>query len=166
MLLSSNNNLLFSCFETLIMADVTSCGNALHKIITASYPDASLSMKMCAQRKAGRRQRASPAICTLPMVTCSSSPVTRVSRSPLPCEKRGVWGRGWNYNVLKQLAYYFAVLTSYVYRDMKHAGISRSAQEKSQVRRSPRLLKIERPAQIWMTDARARFSRQKWRILF
>ena len=39
---------------------------------------------MCAQRKAGRR----PAVCTLPMVPCGSSPVTRVSRSPLPCEKR------------------------------------------------------------------------------
>ena len=25
---------------------------------------------------------------TLPMVPCGSSPVTRVSRSPLPCEKR------------------------------------------------------------------------------
>ena len=28
------------------------------------------------------------AVCTLPMVPCGSSPVTRVSRSPLPCEKR------------------------------------------------------------------------------
>ena len=43
---------------------------------------------MCAQRKAGRRQRARFAVCTLPMVPCGSSPVTRVSRSPLPCEKR------------------------------------------------------------------------------
>ena len=68
------------------MAEVTSCGNAGYKIITASYPDASLSMKMCAQRKARRRQRASPAVCTLPIVTCGSSPVTRVSRSPLLCE--------------------------------------------------------------------------------
>ena len=51
---------------------------------TASYPVVSLSM--CAQRKAGRRQ--SPAVSTLPMVPCGSSPVTRVSRSPLPCEKR------------------------------------------------------------------------------
>ena len=57
----------------------------------ASYPDVSLLMKMCAQRKAGRRQR--PAVCTLPMVPCGSSPVTpRVSRSPLPCEKRSAWG--------------------------------------------------------------------------
>ena len=40
----------------------------------------SLPMKMCAQRKAERRQRAR---CTLPMVPCGSSPVTRVSRSPL-----------------------------------------------------------------------------------
>ena len=53
---------------------------------------------MCAQRKAGRRERerrASPAICTLPMVPCGSSPVTRVSRSPLPCKKRSAWGGGW-----------------------------------------------------------------------
>ena len=48
------------------MADMTSCGNALYKIISASYPDASLSMKMCAQRKAGRRQRASPAAVPFP----------------------------------------------------------------------------------------------------
>ena len=64
---------------------------------TASHLDLSLSMKMCAQRKAGRRQRArraSPAVCTLPMVPCGSSPVTRVSRSPLPCEKRSAWGGG------------------------------------------------------------------------
>ena len=150
MLLSSNNNLLFSCFEALIMADMTSCGNALYKIISASYPDASLSMKMCAQRKAGRRQRASPAVCTLPMVTCSSSPVTRVSREPLPCEKRRAWGGIWNYNVLKHLAYSFAVLTSYIYRDMKNAGISKSAQEKTQFRRSPIFWKS---AQIWMASA-------------
>ena len=52
------------------------------------YPDVSLSMKMCAQRKAGR---------TLPMVPCGSSPVTRVSRSPLRREKRSAWGRGWYY---------------------------------------------------------------------
>ena len=162
MLLSSNNDLLFSCFEALIMADMTSCGNALYKIITASYPDASLSMKMCAQRKAGRRQRASPAVCTLPMVTCSSSPVTRVSRSPLPCEKRRAWGGGWNYNVLKPLAYSFAVLTSYIYRDMKYAGISKSAQKKTQFRRSPIFWKS---AQIRITSACARFWRWEWRSL-
>ena len=45
--------------------------------LPASYPDVSLLMKMFAQRKAGRRQRASPAVCTLPMVPCGSSPVTR-----------------------------------------------------------------------------------------
>ena len=39
----------------------------------ASYPD--VSLKMCAQRKAGRTQLA--AVCTLPMVPCGSSPVTR-----------------------------------------------------------------------------------------
>ena len=38
----------------------------------------SFSMKMCAQGKAGRRQRASPAVCALPMVPCGSSPVARL----------------------------------------------------------------------------------------
>ena len=33
-------------------------------------------------------------VCSLPMVPCGSSPVTRVSRSPLPCEKRSAWGGG------------------------------------------------------------------------
>ena len=46
----------------------------IYTILTASYPDVSLLMKMCAQRKAGRRQ---PAVSTLPMVPCGSSPVTR-----------------------------------------------------------------------------------------
>ena len=45
-----------------------------HDKMSASYPDVSLLRKMCAQRKAGRRQ---PAVCTLPMVPCGSSPVTR-----------------------------------------------------------------------------------------
>ena len=57
----------------------------LDEVVPASYPDVSLSMKMCAQRKAGRRQRVSD-VCTLPMVTCASSPVTRVSRSSLANE--------------------------------------------------------------------------------
>ena len=55
------------------------------EVVPASYPDVSLSIKMCAQRKAGRRQRVSD-VCTLPMVTCASSPVTRVSRSSLANE--------------------------------------------------------------------------------
>ena len=50
----------------------------------------SLSMKMCAQRKAGRRQWA---FCTLPMVPCSSSPVIYLGGS---CEKRSAWGGGWS----------------------------------------------------------------------
>ena len=60
-------------------------------------------MKMCAQRKAGR----SPAVCTLPMVPCGSSPVTRVSRSPLPCEKRSAWGGGWPFITFKDLIFVF-----------------------------------------------------------
>ena len=34
-------------------------------------------------------------VCTLPMVPYGASPVTRVSRSPLRCEKRSTWGEGW-----------------------------------------------------------------------
>ena len=43
----------------------------------ASYPDVSLSLSMniCAQRKAGGRKRAF----LLPIVPCASSPVTRLS---------------------------------------------------------------------------------------
>ena len=43
------------------------------------YPDVSLLMKICAQRKAGVRKRARH----LPIVPYASLPVTRVSRSPL-----------------------------------------------------------------------------------
>lgn len=46
----------------------------------ASHPDVSLSMKICAQRKDGRRKR--PLFFLLPMVHCASSLVTPVSRSP------------------------------------------------------------------------------------
>ena len=56
-------------------------------VCAASYPDVSLLMKMCAQRKAGRRQ--APAVCTLPMVPCGSSPVTRFAlASPMLKTKR------------------------------------------------------------------------------
>ena len=41
------------------------------------------------------RDVAKPSVCTLPMVPCGSWPVTRVSRSPLPCEKQSAWGGGW-----------------------------------------------------------------------
>ena len=50
------------------------------EIVHALYPDVSLSMKIGAQKKAGRGQRSKPSICTLPMVPCGSSPVPRVSR--------------------------------------------------------------------------------------
>ena len=49
------------------------------EIVHAYYPDVSLSMKIGAQKKAGRGQRSKPSICTLP-VPCGSSPVPRVSR--------------------------------------------------------------------------------------
>ena len=56
----------------------------------ASYPDVSMS-----RRKTARRKRAS-LIFLFPMVRCASSPVTRVSISPLTfvwpvSEKRSVW---------------------------------------------------------------------------
>ena len=57
------------------------------EIVPALYPGVSLSMKIGAQKKAGRGQRSKPSVCTLPMVPCCSSSVTRVSHSPLPCEK-------------------------------------------------------------------------------
>ena len=57
------------------------------EIVPALDPDVSLSMKIGAQKKAGRGQRSKPSICTLPIVPCGSSSVTRVSRSPLPFEK-------------------------------------------------------------------------------
>ena len=50
------------------------------EIVPALYPDVSLSMKIGPQRKAGRGQQSKPSVCTTPSVT-------RVSRSPLPCEK-------------------------------------------------------------------------------
>ena len=49
------------------------------EIVPALYPDVSVSMKIGAQKKAGRGQRSKPSICTLPMVPCGSSPVPRVS---------------------------------------------------------------------------------------
>ena len=57
-----------------------------------------LSRWKCARK--GRREgdngwdSASPAVCSLPMVPCGSSPVTLVSRSPLRWEKRSAWGGG------------------------------------------------------------------------
>ena len=61
----------------------------------ASYPDVSLRCARKGRREGDNgRDVASPAVCTLPMVPCGSSPVTRVSRSPLPCEKRRAWGGG------------------------------------------------------------------------
>ena len=47
-----------------------------------------------AQRKAGRRQQASPAVCTLPMVPCGSSPVARLylAKNEAP-EEEAVKGR-------------------------------------------------------------------------
>ena len=59
---------------------------ASYSCFATSYPEVSLSMKICAQRKEGKSKgarRASPRFFTLPMVPCVSSSVTRVLRSPL-----------------------------------------------------------------------------------
>ena len=50
----------------------------------------SLSRWKCARK--GRREGA---VCTLPMVPCGASPVSRVSHSPLRREKWSAWGGGW-----------------------------------------------------------------------
>ena len=49
-------------------------------------------MKMCAQRKPGRRQRDSPAVCSLPMVPCGSSPISRLylAKNEAPEEEAGL----------------------------------------------------------------------------
>ena len=54
-----------------------------HGWVPVSYPDVSLSVKKCAQRKARRRH---PFHGPLRVIT---------SHSPLPCEKRSAWGGGW-----------------------------------------------------------------------
>ena len=62
---------------------------------SASYPDVSLSMKMSPRRKIKNLwkkdfvKKSSPAICTLPMVPCGSSPVARHYLA------KNAWGGGW-----------------------------------------------------------------------
>ena len=62
------------------------------RFAVATLPRTQTSLFRCARK--GRREGdngrdgAEPTVCTLPMVPCGSSPVTRVSRSPLACEKR------------------------------------------------------------------------------
>ena len=65
----------------------------IHATSSTSYPDVSLSTKMCVQRKAGRRQRARRRFaCRLYPPHGPLRFIT--SRSPLPCEKRSAWGGG------------------------------------------------------------------------
>ena len=97
--------------------------------VTASYRDVSLSMKMCAQRKAGRKQRAPPAVYTLPMVPCGSSPVTRVSCLPLRWEKRSAWGGGCLNSMTFQVFHD-------LYEPCNSVSISQSGLSKSCERRS------------------------------
>ena len=63
----------------------TLCGRVYH---SAWYPDVSLLMKMCSQRKAGRRQQASRLPCVPFSWSLAVHHQSLVSRSPLPCEKR------------------------------------------------------------------------------
>ena len=61
-------------------------------LLPALYPDVSLLMKMYVQRKAGRRQWASPAICTLPMVPYGSFLFIHLylAKNEVPEEEAGV----------------------------------------------------------------------------
>ena len=73
---------------------LTKCGyclvpRRLSLSLSPSLPP-SLSGWKCARK--GRREGA---VCTLPMVPYGASQVTRVSRSPLRCEKWSAWGGGW-----------------------------------------------------------------------
>ena len=52
-------------------------GQGKLSVIVVSLPRTQTSLSRV-QRKAGRRHRASPAVCTLPMVPCGSSPVARL----------------------------------------------------------------------------------------
>ena len=80
----------------------------IHATSSASYPDVSLSTKMCAQRKAGRRQRARRRFaCRL---YPSHGPLRFItSRSPLPCDKRSAWGGGCHELFFLSLYLFFRV---------------------------------------------------------
>ena len=49
--------------------------------------------------KCARKRRREGDNFTLPMVPCGSSPVTHVSHSILPCEKRSAWVGSWGFTV-------------------------------------------------------------------
>ena len=74
------------CFElpiTRIFFSISLEGSS-YRELSALYPDVSLSMKTCAQRKAERS------------LYSSNGPLRLIiSRSPLPCEKRSASGGGW-----------------------------------------------------------------------
>ena len=59
------------------------------RFAVATLPRTQTSLFRCARkgRREGNNGRdgASPDVCTLAMVPCGSSPVSRISRSPLPC---------------------------------------------------------------------------------
>ena len=63
----------------------------MSKVYSLPRTQTSLFRWKCTRK--GRREEEN--VRTLPKVPCGSSPVTRVSRSPLTWEKRSVWGGGW-----------------------------------------------------------------------
>ena len=54
----------------------------------------SLSLDENVRAKEGGKEKTGETSVPFGMVPCGSSPVTRVSRSPLRCEKRSAWGGG------------------------------------------------------------------------
>ena len=63
---------------------------ACHAMLwTASYPDVSLRCARKGRREGDNgRDVASPAVCTLPMVPCGSSPVTRFALASRLCNAK------------------------------------------------------------------------------
>ena len=78
-----------------------------YRELSASYPDVSLSMKMCAQRKAGRSLY--PYHGPLRLIA---------SHSPLPCEKRSAWGGGWGVMISTETG---KILVTFPVRALRHS---------------------------------------------
>ena len=86
---------LLICFQRLYNANT----QALLNITDIYLPRTQTSLFDVRAKEGGKEITGETAVCTLPMVPCGSSPVTRVLRSPLPCEKRSAWGGGWIFTI-------------------------------------------------------------------